>query len=306
VHAKVRSDMNVRALFSFVVFGSLLIGCGGGSPKQTAPAVNPLTGNWLLIGSLSNFGPLSVPGQGQVPFNLAVSLYVTGGMVTGDASTAFFCTNSGGGGGGGFAPAAIAADGSFELQPLTLAGVEPTATFDVRAVAPRTAGETWSGTYTATDTNKGCTPTSGSFTAVPIEPVTGTYAAAGTLSQQGSSSSTPVKITAMFEQGAPTGTVFTSTRINIENVLSGSIVVEGSPCFTSGTMKPMGAEVIGGALQANYAMNDGSTIFVSGYIQDTAVSTIKISTFLVNGGSCDGDFGFFNTSLVRQSGTAGS
>jgi hypothetical protein len=306
VRARVHSDMNVRALFSFVVFGSLLIGCGGGSPKQTAPVVSPLTGNWLLIGSLSNFGPPSVPLQLQVPFNLAVSLYVTGGMVTGDASTAYFCTNSGAGGGGGFAPAPIAADGSFELQPLMLGPDEPTVTFDVRAVAPQTAGETWTGTYTAADANKGCTSTSGSFTAVPIEPVTGTYAAAGTLSLQGSSSSPPVKITAMFEQGAPTGTVFTSTRINIENVLSGSIIVEGSPCFTSGTIKPMEAQVIGGSLQANYAMNDGSTVFVSGYIQDAAVTAIKVSTFLVNGGSCDKEFGFFNTSLVRQVGTAGS
>jgi len=64
--------------------------------------------------------------------------------------------------------------------------------------------------------------------------------------------------------------------------------------------------VIGGSLEANYAMNDGSTLFMSGYIQDTSVSSIKLVTFLVNGGSCDKEFGFFNTSLVRQSGTAGS
>lgn len=268
--------------------------------------MSPLAGNWLLIGSLSNFGPQSVPIQGQAPFNLAVSLYVTGGMVTGDASTAFFCTNSGAGGGGGFAPAPIAADGSFELQPLTLAGVQPTTTFDVHAVAPRTAGETWTGTYTATDANKGCTPSSGSFTAVPIEPVTGTYAAVGTLGLQASSSSTPVKITAIFEQGAPAGTVFTSTRINSQNVLSGSIAVEGSPCFSNGTIKPMGAQVVGSSLEAEYTMNDGSTVLVFGYIRDPSVSTIELVSFLVNGGSCDKEFGFFSTSLVRQSGTAGS
>jgi len=189
---------------------------------------------------------------------------------------------------------------------LILAAEEPTVTFDVRAVAPQTAGETWSGTYTATNTNKGCASTSGAFTAVPIMPVTGTYAGVGTLSQQGSSSSTPVKITAMFEQGAPAGTVFTSTRINSQNVLSGSLTVEGSPCITSGTIKPMGAQVVGSSVQANYAMNDGSTVFVSGYIQDTSVSTIKLGSFLVNGGSCDKEFGFFGTSLVRQSGMVGS
>lgn len=105
----------------------------------------------------------------------------------------------------------------------------------------------------------------------------------------------------MFEQGAPAGTVFASTIVNSQNVLSGSVVVEGSPCFTSGTIKPMGAQVVGNSLQANYAMNDGSTVFVSGYIQDTSVSTIKLVTFLVNGGSCDKEFGFFGTSLVRQS-----
>jgi hypothetical protein len=298
--------MNVRALFSLAVFGSLLIGCGGGSPKQTAPAVSPLTGNWLLVGSLSNFGLPTAFGQGQVPFNLAVSLSVTGGEVTGDASTLFVCTNSAGGGGGGFTPAPIAADGSFELQPLIPVAEEPTVTFDVRAVAPQTAGESWAGTYTATNTNKGCTSTSGAFTAVPIMPVTGTYAGAGTLGQQGSSSSTSVKITAMFEQGAPAGTVFTSTRINSQNVLSGSLAVEGSPCFTSGTIKSMGAYVVGSSVLASYAMNDGSTVSVSGYIQDASVSSIKLGTFLVNGGSCDRESGFFNTRLVRQSGTARS
>jgi hypothetical protein len=44
--------MNARALFSFAVFGSLLIGCGGGSPKKAAPAVSPLAGNWLIAGPL--------------------------------------------------------------------------------------------------------------------------------------------------------------------------------------------------------------------------------------------------------------
>lgn len=95
--ARVRIDMNARPLVSFAVFGLLLIGCGGGSPKQTAPAVSLLTGNWLLVGSLSNFGPPIALGQGQVPFNLAASLYVTGGNVAGDASTLFVCPNSGSG-----------------------------------------------------------------------------------------------------------------------------------------------------------------------------------------------------------------
>jgi hypothetical protein len=295
--------MKLRAWSSFAACGAvfLLSGCGAWNvlPYSPTPAASPLTGNWLVVGSLSNFGPSFAQGQAQSPFNLAVSLDVTGGKVTGYASTAFICANSGGGGAGGLMTASIGADGGFELQPPVLGTGVPTVTFDVRGVAPQTAGGTWSGTYTATDTNNGCTSTSGAFTAVPIMPVTGTYAATGTLRSQGSSGSTPLTITATFQQGA-LGVPSTSTRVNSQNILNGNIAVQGSPCFSSGTINPMGGGVLGSSVLAVYTMNDGSELFVSGYIRDASVSTIELVGFLVNGGQCDKEFGSFGTSLVRQ------
>ena len=268
-------------------------------PYSAAPAASPLSGNWLVVGSLSSFGPTFPQGQSQSPFNLVVSLDVTGGKVTGYASTAFICTNSGVGGVGELVTASIGTDGSFELQPPVLGTGMPTVTFDVRGVVPQTVGGTWSGTYTATDTNTGCTSTSGAFTAVPIMPVTGTYAATGTLSSQGSNGSTPVTITATFQQGA-IGVPSTSTKVNGQNILNGNIAVQGSPCFSSGTINPMEGAVLGSFVQAQYTMNDGLQLSVFGSIRDASVSTIELVSLLVSGGQCDKESGFFDTSLVRQ------
>jgi hypothetical protein len=305
--------MRLRAWLSYAACGAVLLlsGCGAWNvlPYSAAPAASPLSGNWLVVGSLSSFGPTFPQGQSQSPFNLAVSLDVTDGKVTGYATTAFVCANSGGfftdsiGGARGLVTASIGADGSFELQPPVLGPGVPTVTFGVRGMVPQTAAATWSGTYTATATNNGCTSTSastsGAFTAVPIMPVTGTYAASGTLSSQGSSGSTLVRITATFQQGA-VGVPSTSTRVNSQNILNGNIVVQGSPCFSSGAINPMEGAVLGGFVQAEYTMNDGSELLVSGYIHDASVSTIELVSFLVSGGQCDKEFGFFGTSLVRQ------
>jgi hypothetical protein len=119
------------------------------------------------------------------------------------------------------------------------------------------------------------------------------------MGSQGLGGSTPVTITATFQQG---GIVVpsTSTRVNGQNILNGNIVVRGSPCFSSGTINPMSGSVLGSVAQAVYTMNDGSDLFVSGYIRDASVSTIELVGFLVNDGQCDKESGFFGTSLVRQ------
>ena len=62
----------------------------------------------------------------------------------------------------------------------------------------------------------------------------------------------------------------------------------------------MEGAVLGSFVQAQYTMNDGSELLVSGYIHDASVSTIELVSFLVSGGQCDKEFGFFGTSLVRQ------
>jgi hypothetical protein len=62
----------------------------------------------------------------------------------------------------------------------------------------------------------------------------------------------------------------------------------------------MEGAVLGSFVQAQYTMNDGSELFVSGEIHDASVSTIELLGFLVSGGQCDKEFGFFGTSLARQ------
>jgi hypothetical protein len=83
--------MKVRALFSFAVFGSFLIGCGSGSPKQSAPAVSPLAGNWLITGPIPSTG-IPFSGMGTGLFSLAMSFDVTGDNITASGYASGFCT----------------------------------------------------------------------------------------------------------------------------------------------------------------------------------------------------------------------
>jgi hypothetical protein len=47
-------------------------------------------------------------------------------------------------------------------------------------------------------------------------------------------------------------------------------------------------------------MDDGSRLLLTGAIEDTAVSKVKLDSFLVIGGQCDRLFASGATDLVRQ------
>jgi hypothetical protein len=138
---------------------------------------------------------------------------------------------------------------------------------------------------------------SGSFTAVPIQPVTGTFAGSASLGT--GSSGSPLNLSVVLRQGSA-GFVTIPNSVNGQNVLSGSITVQGTSCFTKGTLSLGQGSVDGGFVQAQFAMDDGSRLFLTGAIEDTAVSKVKLENLLVVGGQCDKLFASGNTDLVRQ------
>jgi hypothetical protein len=298
---KVASRFSASFLgYSLLVTG--LSGCGTiispYSPGSStgSSTVASLTGNWLVTGSLPNSGPF-FPLPPAPSISLALSLDESGGRVIANDSVLYTCSNgfgtSGSGGSGYLGTAPVAADGSFTLQTTG----NPTVTFTLNGTVPQTAAESWSGTYSANDANAGCIPVAGSFTAAPIQPVTGTYD--GSVSFGNNSGSTPLKVSLVLQQGSP-GFVTTPNHIDSQNVLSGSITVQGASCFTSGTLALGSGQINGGFVQAQFAMNDGSSLHFDGAIEDVAASTLQLTSILAVGGQCNALYSTSVANLVRQ------
>jgi hypothetical protein len=273
---------------------SVLAGCGssmaGTSPVSTAG----LKGNWLVTGDLPVF-----PAGQPLPqnFGLAMTLDVVDGQVVA-ASSDFYPCGSGlaVGGSGILAPATIAPDGSFTLQTTQLSGMVPTVALSVHGNVPQTAGASWFGTYSATNSNAGCAPVGGKFTAIPIQAVTGTFRGAGSLGAPNSATSVPITLTAVLTQGGPEGV----SPVNSVGGLSGTISISGSTCFSNGTTKIPSGSVSGDRIDAQFAMDDGSALLLLGSVKDTASSTIALTSIVVNGGACNGFFGSSGSILTRQ------
>jgi hypothetical protein len=58
--------------------------------------------------------------------------------------------------------------------------------------------------------------------------------------------------------------------------------------------------VDGGFVEAQFVMDDGSKVFFTAAIEDTAVSKMKLNVMSVTGGQCDKLFASGMTDLVRQ------
>jgi hypothetical protein len=73
------------------------------------------------------------------------------------------------------------------------------------------------------------------------------------------------------------------------SVLTGRIQVSGSPCFSSGTigLTPPGS-MEGNLINANFAMNDGSTLHLEGALTDSTEESITPGLVVVTGGKCGG------------------
>jgi hypothetical protein len=294
--ARVRIDMNVRALFSFAVFGLFLIGCGGGSPTQTAPAVSPLAGNWLLVGPMPT-NEISFPPAPPLPsgVRLAMTFDVAGDQVIAGGFGNNFCgTSQGLFEFGDVVAGLLAKGGSFTATSPTSALDD---TITIKGTAPQKSGGPWSGGYTvslggphapACDANL-----SGTFTATSFPLVSGIYVGTGSIlaGPNGVPKAVPVTFQVTLQQGGTVTNPGNGVASNYFSnaLLTGSIKVQGSPCFSSGaTQSTPPSSVIGNMVEARFLMDDGSTLSLLGPLTDVTEGHISTGFVPVQGGNCGG------------------
>ncbi len=291
----------------FVMASGLIAvgGCGGGMPAASAPppvVPSNLVGNWLIAGSLPS---LSAPvGTGV---NLAMTFDVNGNKVVAAGFVILPC------GSvrvseefGAVAVGTVAADGTFTAQfPTPTAGSLPSVSVSIQGTVPTASQGSWSGRYTVTNTGFACSGTeSGSFTAMPIQEVTGVYAGSLTLTQlvtTGMATQTPVTMQVSLAQGGAFGSPVTGKGEYSEATLKGSIKVQGTTCFASGTVSTaIPSAVEGDRVLADFDMDDGSRMQILGTLEDVGASRVSVQLVQVSGGRCGSMTSFPTTEFVRQ------
>ena len=317
--------MNVRALFSFAIFGSFLIGCGGGAPKPTP--VSPLAGNWLITGPWPT-DTFSVPVTGGLgAFSLAMSFDVNGNNITASSHAIGFCTPtpplapplillpliS-------FAPEStgtVATDGSFTVQSPENT---PLDSLLIQGRIPQGSAGQFSGSYLASFSAPAGSPLTGStcvgnsagmFTATSFPLVNGVYAATGKFQTltNGVSTVTPVALQVNLQQGVTVLDPATGLSRPNNLAIGGSIQVQGSPCFTSGTantqLRANGvptSSMEGNFVSVNFTMDDGSMLNLTGTLTDSTEEHISGGFVAVTSGKCGtGIYTTQLTDLARQS-----
>jgi hypothetical protein len=297
VHAKVRSDMNVRALFSFAVFGLLLlIGCGGGSPPQAN-----LAGNWLIVGPMPTNEFTLTP---ITALSLAMTFDVTGsnisafGYANGPCNVAAPSMISAVSASFGVsATGTVGEDGSFTLK--TSAG-DPIS-LSIQGKAPHTGSGDWSGTYDMTYTLPVgvCSgSSSGTVAATAFPLVSGVYAGSAQTATRGVPTGKPITLQVTLKQSGTVISPTTGLSTHSDILLEGSVQVAGSSCFKSGTtgVMPLSA-VEGDFVIANFMMDDGSTLQLQGTLMDAVEGTIDTDFVRVTGGECAG---FYQTTTITR------
>jgi hypothetical protein len=73
-------------------------------------------------------------------------------------------------------------------------------------------------------------------------------------------------------------------------VLNGSIKVQGSPCFKTGTASGGLSNVIGNRVQAIFTMDDGSMLAIVGTLSDQAEMKMLTSTARISSPCVSADF----------------
>jgi hypothetical protein len=303
--------MNVRAWLSFAAcgVGLLLGGCGGGStpPAPVTPAVSPLAGNWLLVGPMptNEFSFAPVPPQPS-PVRLAMTFDVVGEQVIAGGFGNSFCDNSQGSFSfGGVASGILAEDGSFTAAPAN----NSFEAISIKGTAPQKSGDSWSGSY-AVSLSGPATPAcaaslSGTFTATSFPLVSGVYV--GTGSTVVGTNSAPVTLQVTLQQGGTLTNPGNGAASNYSSnaLLTGTIKVQGFPCFSSGaTQSTPASAVLGNMVSARFLMDDGSTLSLVGPLTDVTEDHISAGVILVQGGNCGGPnpvASFLLSGLDRQS-----
>ena len=99
----------------------------------------------------------------------------------------------------------------------------------------------------------------------------------------------PVTLQVTLQQGGTVTNPGNGAASNyFSNVLlTGSIKVQGSPCFSSGaTQSTPASSVIGNMVNARFLMDDGSTLFLEGPLTDVTEGHISTGIIVVQGGNC--------------------
>jgi hypothetical protein len=227
-------------------------------------------------------------------FRLAMTFDVTGNNVVAGGFGSNFCDNVESGFEFGSAVAVagtVAADGSFTLATPTSFPLE---TISIKGMVPPASGEPWSGSYAVSLTSAfspSCDANlAGTFTATYFPLVSGVYTgtASMTRSVNGVPATTTMALQVTLQQGG-TSTDARGYTITSNTVLTGSIKVQGSPCFSSGTTTGARASaLLGNEVALTFAMDDGSTLTLTGSLTDAGESRIATNLVLITGGQCGG------------------
>lgn len=269
-----------------------VLGCGAGSTTLPATTSNSITGNWLLTGALPFLGPNQFTNRN---FGVTMTFSTVGDQIVGGGYFQVPCPSSGtlsADIGGGIVVSGVAdTKGSFTAQT---SATQPSglATLQLQGSAPSSSASSWSGTYTFSSNNSGCPfNSSGPFSAARIADVTGTYTGSASLYPNGglsSGSGQPISLTFTLQQQQTTAQI---PAVN-GGVLAGTVQVQGSPCFTSGTIIPaqpqLEGNVLGSHLLATFTMNDGSRLDLPSDIEDVTSGKLEVIGAAIVGGKCDG------------------
>jgi hypothetical protein len=296
--------MTPQSFASALLFVTILLSSCGGTSTQPAstptPDPNAIQGNWHLTGHLPFPGD---PSQGPV-LTLAVGLSGKTIYAIGDAAAP--CSedpNMWFGGplsstGTKAASAEIAADGSFSLNSADDPLIPMQ--FTIQGNVPSVGSSIWQGRYTlftSPSLTLNCSfNLSGTFTATPYRALNGTYAG----SINGSGLLAGMSISMNLTQGSPNINLSAVNLSNFDIPMSGTVTVDGTPCFISGTISSSSSSIRGDYLRLFVTMNNGSFLSVSGWLSDESGTTLKwVSVSVLGPGQCASAYGT-NGTLVLQ------
>ncbi len=144
----------------------------------------------------------------------------------------------------------------------------------------------------------------GTFRATRIRSLTGTYAGSLTLTQASAAgvlTKTPVTMQFDLQQGATLVGSGTGTGVSSELALAGVLRVQGTTCFSSGkTSVTLPSLVEGSEVLANFDMDDGSVLQMTGVLGDMNGSQISVSFVQMSAGRCGVLSGIPPTVFARQ------
>lgn len=289
---------------SVLVATAGLAGCGGGATPNdggttTRAAASNIAGNWLLAGSLP-----AGPGARKTSTQLAVTFATSGDQLLAAGQAEVICPGASNGsvissgaiGFGFVATGQVLADGDYTVQSQTTTG-NGTAlpSVNISGHLPATPGGAWTGSY-AIDTRlaEATCPVAvgGATSATVIAPVTGTYKATGAYVV--GTTKTPITVTMTLQQGVTTTAA--GSTVDQAYALNGTVAVEGTSCFHTGTLRTavatatglagVGGSVFGTEAFPDFVMDDGSSVLIPVYIADTGSTQLDAEGLGVSSGSC--------------------